>query len=69
MTDGELLLYTFHGSCGHRRQDCLPCATYGCKDYRDIIGHGFEIVEVMFGDEKHYVWKKVYSGRGDPLVE
>ena len=80
-SDGELLLCTFHGRCGHRRQEGLPCATPRCKQGpptldedscsregataqlvlygEDGEGLALERAAVRFGDEVHYVWRKI----------
>ena len=70
-SDGELLLATYHGRCGHRRQHGLPCATPKCKqgqplyDITVLVSHHrkcvltFKRAKVAFGDEIHYVWRKV----------
>lgn len=58
-SDGELLLNSFHGRCGHRRQGTLPCATPDCDEGGNLHMHGYARVEVPFGDERHYVWRKV----------
>ncbi len=59
LSDGEILLRTFHGRCGHRRQSSLPCATPGCKQGGDLFMYGYMRCIIPFGDEQHYVWKKL----------
>jgi hypothetical protein len=71
LSPGELLLHSYHGRCGHRRQSGLPCATPGCKAGDmwmvhiafNVDGPGshryYERTQVEFGDEKHYVWRKI----------
>lgn len=59
-SNGELLLATYHGRCGHRRQSGLPCATPGCKEgVGSMALHGIVREEVPFGDEIHYVWRRL----------
>ncbi len=72
LSDGEILLRTHHGRCGHRRQDGLPCASPDCiagratgvwadGDGRLWAGKertGLRRRLVRFGDEEHHVWEQ-----------
>jgi len=62
LSQAEVLLRTFHGRCGHRRQTNLPCATPVCREGTEALElrSGSKVarrIMVPFGGEKHFVWK------------
>jgi hypothetical protein len=62
LSQGEILLHSFHGKCKHRRQGTLPCATPGCKEGTEAPemrcdDYVARRITVPFGDEKHFVWR------------
>lgn len=62
LSQAEILLRSFHGRCGHRRQTNLPCATPGCREGTEAPEMWCECwvarrIMVAFGDERHFVWR------------
>ncbi len=62
LSQAEILLRSFRGRCGHRRQTNLPCATPECHEGTDE--HEMRCgdwvarrIMVPFGDERHFVWR------------